>query len=105
MLTVAEVRTIIEDVAFHANWTFEVHETQFESPHINIVGRGLLDSYDPDQRKDVGVRDFLPPFHDASQLLDWLAWRLERIASHEVREHFVYRGCRVFDPHDLAAAS
>lgn len=98
-LTVEEVKEAFDSIDFFPNWRFEVYETDFEGLWVHIIGTKLLDSYNPEKTLDVGVRSALPRFFEAQQVVDWLADRLVRIAAHEVREHLLYKGERVFDPH------
>lgn len=98
-MTVEEVKEAFDSIDFFPNWRFEVYETDFEGLWVNIIGTKLLDSYNPDKTLDVGVRSALPRFFEAQQVVDWLVDRLVRIASHEVREHLLYKGERIFDPH------
>lgn len=98
MLSTAEIQAVLAEVSYRPGWTFEVFDSSFESPRIRIVGP-VEDSYHPGTMLDLGINDFLPPLADEAALLSWLAWRLGRIESHEMREWLKRDGKPVFNPH------
>lgn len=98
MLTTAEIQAVLGDITYRPGWTFTLQEGQPEGPHLFIVGP-VVNSYQPHDTIDLGIRSPLPPFRTVDDLLLWLAWRLRRIEDHESREWFRYRGEVVDDPH------
>jgi hypothetical protein len=100
MLTTDEIRTQLGRVTYRDGWTFTLYEDEWEGPHLFIVAP-VPNAYDPGQTIDLGVRSPLPPMPDADYLHRWLAWRLGRIESHEMREMLRVDRVALFDPHAL----
>lgn len=68
-----------------------------EGPLIGIEFT-VKDSRGPgDQTQRVWT--FVPPFRHESDFYDWLKWRLQRIAIHEVNEFLTVKGSLWHDPH------
>lgn len=99
MITTEDLRAALASVTYHEGWSFKVEESRHEGPRLRIEVVGVPDSRKAGRTVDLGIESYLPPFRDVEAFLDWLLWRLQRIASHEVREFLYYRGAHVSDPH------
>jgi hypothetical protein len=80
-------------------WSFEVHGDP-EGVRLDITF-AVPDADGPGTSQTQCVRTLVPPFRADGDFYNWLRWRLERIALHEVREFFQVDGVKVFDPHAL----
>lgn len=99
MLSVAELQSILDEVTYKPGWEIRVRGTDHEGAQIVMVVHEMPDSTQPGKTLDLGIVSYLPPMQDEQALLNWLAWRIERIENHEVREWLKLRGETVFDPH------
>lgn len=98
MLTDTEIQAELDRVTYRQGWTFSVYEDDWEGSHL-LITAPVPNAYQPDETITLGIRCPLPPMPDASYLHCWLAWRLGRIESHEMREMLRIDGVAVFDPH------
>lgn len=99
MLTLHEVQTELARITYKPGWTLKARQSMFEGVVLRIVAEGLINSYRPKETIDIGIDSFLPPVESVEQLHSWLAWRLDRIESHESREWLKRDGRVLFDPH------
>lgn len=97
-LQVPEIRALLAEIEYMPGWTFEVDSGPWEGIQL-IIRANLPDSYNPGERIQIGIRSYMPPLLSIEQFDRWMVWRLERIASHEVREFYRRDGKPVFDPH------
>lgn len=102
-LTVPELQAALDRVTYRPGWTFTAYEHPFEGPHLLIVAP-VPNAYRPEETVDLGIRSPLPPMWTEHGLIVWLAWRLGRVESHEMREWLRVDGRAPFDPHAEAAA-
>ncbi len=98
MLTYAEVRDIVARFTYRAGWRLETYEDPHEGLAIAITTE-VEDAYHPGHTIVLDIHSYMPPMRDRQAVLDWLLWRLERIASHEVREFAHFDGQLIADPH------
>lgn len=98
-LTAADLRAALAAVTYRDGWSFTLAESRHEGPLLRITVAGEPDSRHPGATVDLGIDTYVPPFRDVPAFLDWLLWRLQRVASHEVREFLCYRGALISDPH------
>ncbi len=98
MLTYAEVGEVVAQVTYRPGWRLETYEDPHEGLAIAIVAE-VEDAYHPGQTVELDIHSYIPPMRDRQAVLDWLLWRLERIASHEVREFARFDGQLIAGPH------
>jgi hypothetical protein len=97
----AEIRECLERCEYKPGWSWELREDLWEGPFVRFLVT-VDDSYAVEQADGVitlGIDSWLPPQVSEESLRLWLAWRLGRIESHEMREFFKVDGRPVFDPH------
>lgn len=98
MLTTAEIQAELRRVTYQPGWSIHVYDGRHEGQHA-VITTDVPDAYNPDQTVRLGIHSPLPPIPDVAYLHAWMVWRLERIASHEVREFYRVDGKCVYDPH------
>ena len=75
-----------------------------QDPHEGLllfIAYTMPNAVHPDEAIDLRIKTFVPPCKTVAAFLDWLTWRLERIASHEVREWLRFGDIQVNDPHRI----
>lgn len=87
-------------VRYRPGWTFELYQGDFEGPHLRIRA-DVENSYRPGQTVALDIHSPVPlaVIADPAGLLRYLAWRLQIVESHEMREWLRLDGAVVFDPH------
>jgi hypothetical protein len=98
MLTTSEIQSVLDRVQYKPGWMLKVYDGRHEGQHIAIT-TVVPDAYDPDTDVTLDVHSMLPPMRDHAAVLEWLAWRLGRIESHECREWLRLDGTCWSDPH------
>jgi hypothetical protein len=100
MLTTGQIATALGELVYRPGWTMRVYESQFQGLYISFT---MIeeDSYNPGERITLNIKSPVPPMVDKQAFREWLRWRLEGIACHEVHEWLRFRdsGKAVFDPH------
>lgn len=97
-LTTAELAAHVDRLSFMPGWSIQVRDGRREGQHV-VIRASVPDAYHPDEVTVLDVHSKLPPQFTAAQFDEWILWRLERIASHEVREWLRRDGAPIFDPH------
>lgn len=87
MLGIDDLRRVLSECTYRTGWSFSIYEHPFEGYHLRILAP-VEDSYHPGQTIDLGINSPIPPMHSEQAFEQWLAWRLNRIESHEAREWF-----------------
>lgn len=100
MLTTAQIQAELDRVTYRDGWAFGVYEHDWDGLHL-LITAPVPNAYQPSETITLGIRSPLPPMPDATYLHRWLAWRLGRIESHEMREYLKVDGVALFDPHAL----
>lgn len=87
-------------VRYRPGWTFTLYQGDFEGPHLRIRA-DVENSYRPGQTVALDIHSPVPlaVIADGPALLRYLAWRLQIVESHEMREWLKLDGVVVFDPH------
>lgn len=98
MLYTQQVAAVLARVTYMPGYTFEVYEGRWEGHHI-VIRTNMPDAYNPGGTVTLDVHSMLPPMRDEQAVLEWLGWRLARLANHEVREFLRVDGRCLFDPH------
>ena len=98
MLSTRELQGIVERITYKPGWTIKVYDGRWEGQHL-VITTVVPDAYHLEQTTTVDVHSSLPPMQNESQFCEWLAWRLGRIESHEMREFFRVDGKPIYDPH------
>lgn len=98
VLSTEQIRDHLARLSYRPGWSFQLREHPFEGHQVFIIGKDLPDSYST-SNLDIGVLSFLPPMPDTTYLEQWIAWRLARIETHEMREFLKRDGQPIFDPH------
>lgn len=99
MLSTDQINAELARISYRPGWSFTAFDDQWEGTKIRIVAKGIPDSYNPGETIDLGIDSFLPPICDEWNLRRWLAWRIQRIEIHEMREFFRLDGRVLWDPH------
>lgn len=94
MLTACDMTWELSKVTYKPGWSFSIQETGWEGPQLRIVVKKVENAYQPGE-----FNTPLPPMPDADYFHRWVAWRIERVESREVREWFKVDGDTIFDPH------
>lgn len=102
MLTTGEIRAHLERLTYKPGWTLDVYDGRWEGQHV-VIRTEVPDTYSADQSVTLDVHSMLPPMRDTTALEEWIAWRLQRLEIHEMREFFKRDGHPIFDPHALGA--
>jgi hypothetical protein len=97
VLSTAEIRDCLERCAYKPGWTWTLREDPWEGLFVRFLVE-IEDSYGTGTLT-LGIDSWLPPQVSEESLRLWMAWRLGRIESHEMREFFKVDGRPVFDPH------
>ena len=92
-----DIQDILDNFSYMPGWRFKLKHT-VEGPRLDISFT-VVDADDINSFQEQCVKSYIPPFEHAYQFLDWLRWRLNRIAIHEVSEFFRFNGEKIFDPH------
>jgi hypothetical protein len=100
MLSVDEMRNLLDQVEYKDGWRFSIYEHPFEGPFLRIEF-DVRDSYNSGESVTLGINSFVPPCRQQYQFLDWLLYRIIRIEVHEAREFFKINGVPYEDPHVL----
>lgn len=103
MLTIDQIKEHLRLITYRPGWTIEAYQGSWEGIHIRIVAPKVEDSYNPGEFVDLGITSHLPPMQNFHQLETWLAWRLNRIETHEMREWLKFGGVPIFNPHSDGA--
>ena len=92
-------------ITYRPGWSFELYQGEFEGPHICINAK-VMDSYHPGEETVLDIHSPVPlaALETESALLRYLAWRLQIIETHEMREWLKMDGAVIFDPHADHAA-
>lgn len=98
MLTTAEIQAHLERITFMPGWDITVYDGAWEGQHV-VITTVVNDADDTSKYVTLDIHSMLPPMPDTGYLERWLAWRLARIAVHEVREFLRRDGAPIFDPH------
>lgn len=101
-LTIDQLRAALTHVTYRPGWRFDLYEHQWEGVWLAVTA-DLDDAYRPGEMVTVCVRSAVPPIPTAAYFLEWLAWRLWRIESHECREWLRIDGAPIHDPHSAEA--
>lgn len=97
------LRSLFVGVTYRPGWRFEVYEDAYEGPHLRIR-TDVEDAFHPGTMVELRIESPLPPnLRTADDVDEWVLWRLERIASHEVREWLRRDGVQVSNPHEEGA--
>lgn len=94
-----ELSLILSQVTAFPGWTFKLYYDKWEGLGIRMEAL-MLDSRHPGKMTVSGINSPLPPMQGADQLINWIAWRILRIQSHEVREWVKVNGVIWSDPHN-----
>jgi hypothetical protein len=81
----------------YRDFDFEIHQTDWEGPFVRIRCQDD-DNFNPGEKIDLGINSLLC-IGSEEEMDRWLAWRLIRLASHEVREQLKKDGKVIFNPH------
>ncbi len=100
-LTLEQLQLVVAGISYRPGWVFSVEVDPFEGSMGRIVGP-VEDAYHPGRTIDLGITSYLPPMYSAEDVVEWVTWRMGRIASHEMREWLCWYGRRVADPHAAA---
>lgn len=101
VMSFTELEQHLARFSYWPGWKFSLYTDR----HLGIMCRFLVtvpDRNDPvNKTVDLGINSRLPPHAMRSQedLAEWLLWRLQEAALHEVREGLRYDGELVDDPH------
>jgi hypothetical protein len=101
MLSPAELDEVVSHLTYWPGWSFSVFLDDHLGPMLRIVTR-QPDREDPQGKTvDLGINARIPPHAIAGRrtFCEWVLWRLEEAAIHEVREGLRYDGQLVSDPH------
>lgn len=98
MLTTAEIQEHLKRISYMPGWEITVYDGRWEGQHV-VIRTVVPDSYNPGSDVVLDVHSMLPPMRDIDALEEWLAWRLCRLATHEVREFLRRDGKPIYDPH------
>lgn len=97
-MTTAELAELVARITYKAGWSFAALGRA--APRYPLRHGERLRP-----RHDHRPADRLSPLpapilRRPADVVRWLAWRLARIETHEVREWLLLDGARVLDPHD-----
>jgi hypothetical protein len=96
-LSTDELTLLLDDVKYKDGWQINVYEgVHGQMLRVFYVTQ---DSYDHTKSWPNDLRVPLPPFRNAWQFFDFLAWRLKRQEIHESQEFFFVEGKPYDDPH------
>ena len=98
MLTTTQIQEQLARISYKPGWSFRAYDGRWEGQHL-VITTEVEDSYRPGETTTLDVHSMLPPMADADALHAWLAWRLQRIETHEMREFLKLDGKVLFDPH------
>lgn len=100
MLTVEQMRAILDGLTYRPGWTMSIEENEHEGPYLRVVGE-TKNTYNENEDIDLGINTYLSPNDRRGEdaFLDFLVWRLVRIESHEAREWLRRDGVAIADPH------
>jgi hypothetical protein len=98
VLSTEQIRTVLSRCSYKPGWSWEVHEDPWEGVYVRFLV-DVPDSYGMGEHTTLGIDSWLAPQVSERSLHLWLAWRLGRIESHEMREWLKVDGRPVFDPH------
>src|SRR3954451_23959390 len=97
MLSTTEIRDCLGRCEYKPGWSWRLREDSWEGLFVRFLVE-IDDSYGTGALT-LGIDSWLPPQVSEESLRLWMAWRLGRIESHEMREFFKVDGRPVFDPH------
>jgi hypothetical protein len=98
MLSTAQVQAVFDRVTYKDGWSLEVYDGRFEGQHV-VITTVVADAYDQTKTVTLDVHSSLPPMRDEQAVLEWLAWRLGRLETHEMLEFLRLDGSCWVDPH------
>lgn len=93
-----QLKEWLTHVTYKPGWKITAYATEFELTWIAIE-MTLEDSYHPGDVMSLSIRSPVYEFMDVEDFKRWLAWRLARIESHEMREWLKWDNVVMFDPH------
>jgi hypothetical protein len=97
MLNAHDISTHLATLTYKPGWTWELEQDPWEGHRIRFLV-DVPDAYSNDH-VTLGISSWLPPMQTTEQLDLWMAWRIQRIESHEAREFLKRNGQPIFDPH------
>lgn len=100
-LNYEQVKAIVSRVTYRPGWTFTMHGALPvpSSPHMTIDGP-IVDARDHSQTTRVGWRVAVPMnFRSETEVMDWIAYCVQRVEIHESREFLMLDGKTWDDPH------
>lgn len=101
MLSRENLNAVLDGLVYLPGWEMSVHDTPFQGLYLRVRAT-VPNSYEPDgEWVTLDIKSQLPPFATDGDFRQWLRWRLEVIAVHEVHEWLRDRetGAALFDPH------
>lgn len=99
MLSFEELKELTRQVTWVPGSRFSVAMDRLEGP-VLIIEITLPDSTTPDKSIDLRIVTFIPPVETKRHYMNWLLYRLNRIAVHESTEWFKINGERWINPHE-----
>lgn len=97
MLSTIEILDELEHLSYKPGWTFHIYDGVWEGQHF-VIRTEVLDASIA-ATTTLDIHSMLPPCADLQAFHRWLAWRLQRIETHEMREFLRRDGTPLFDPH------
>jgi hypothetical protein len=99
MLDLAEVNFLLSRITYMDGYHLFAKRDPFEGIYVRIVVH--TDDASTGEPTVLGINTYLSPndLQGVDTMLTWLQWRLQRIASHEVREFLRIDGELFSDPH------
>lgn len=98
MLSTQDIQAHLKRITYKPGWTITAYDGRWEGQHV-VVRTEVEDTYNPGTTTTLDVHSMLPPMRDTQTLEEWVAWRLQRLECHEMREFLKRDGQPIYDPH------
>lgn len=102
VLTAEEINGHLARMSYKPGWVFRCYQGRWEGLHV-VITTVVADAYKPGETTTLDVHSALPPVETTEELERWIAWRLGRIESHEMREFLKRDGRTIYNPHGTNA--
>lgn len=96
-MTPEQLAHVAAGLSYQPGWEFRL-EMSSEGPVLAITAE-VPSANDMLRRPIVlGIRSYIPPMRDEQAFLEWVDWRVRRVAIHEHEEFLRHNGQRINDP-------